>query len=142
MVRLFKTLLLWLMVLAVPAQGAASATMVFCGPNHHSANAGADVHREVPADHAHHHGDTATDHQHATTTTSADEGGSVAASSNHISQHKCSVCAACCSVSAMLGSVLSVPTPVFAPTVFSVAVFSVDPFVADGPDRPPRWSIA
>ena len=133
-----RTLLIWLLVLAVPAQGAAAATMAFCGPNHHS----------VVADHAHHDGIAATAHEHPPTAALADEDSAAAAVSvgsakfSDASKHKCSACASCCSFGAILSSVLAVPAPIFTPTVFSAVVPSVDTLAADGPDRPPRIVLA
>ena len=37
LMRLFRTLLMCLLVLAVPAQGSAAVTTAFCGPDHHGA---------------------------------------------------------------------------------------------------------
>jgi hypothetical protein len=145
---LIRTLLIWLLVLAVPAQGAAAATMAFCGPHHHSASANAQMQPAGPADHAHQHGTAATAHEHHQTAAPADEASSTSAVSaasaelGDASQHKCSACASCCSVGAILSSVLAVPAPVFTPTVFSAVVPSVDELAADGPDRPPRIVLA
>ena len=145
---LIRALLIWLLVLAVPAQGAAAATMAFCGPNHHGGEAAAQVQRTAPAGHAHQGGASAQDHEHPQATATADEDSSGSAFSaasakvSDASKHKCSACASCCSVGAILSSVLAVPTPVFTPTVFSAVVPSVDAFAADGPDRPPRIVLA
>jgi len=57
---LVRTLLIWLLVLAVPAQGAAAATMAFCGPNHHGGES-TSTHSETSSnasEHSH-HGDAA-----------------------------------------------------------------------------------
>jgi hypothetical protein len=142
---LIRALLIWLLVLAVPAQGAAAATMAFCGPNHHGGGAAAQMQAAASADHAHHGGAAVADHEHSQAAAVADEDSSAAASTAKVSdpsKHKCSACASCCSVGAILSSVLAVPAPVFTPTVFSAVVPSVDTFAADGPDRPPRIVLA
>ena len=145
---LIRALLIWLLVLAVPAQGAAAATMAFCGPNHHGGGSAAQVHRTAPAGHAHQDGAAEQNHELAQATAAADEDSSgpalsaVSAKVSDASKHKCSACASCCSVGAILSSVLAVPAPVFTTTVFSAVVPSVDPFAADGPDRPPRIVLA
>ena len=145
---LIRALLIWLLVLAVPAQGAAAATMAFCGPNHHGGGAAAQMQVAAPAKHAHHGGDVASEHEHPQATAVADEASSVSTAADasakvsDASKHKCSVCASCCSVGAILSSVLAVPAPVVAATVFSAVVPSVDTFAADGPDRPPRMLLA
>ena len=154
-----RTLLIWLLVLAVPAQGAAAATMLMCAPNHHAGGAGASVVHVQPGglsststhdrSHAHsndhvQHSAAAHDHDHDHAMADAPAAGEAAAPAQgmHTGQHKCSACASCCSVSAMLSPVLAVPVPDFAPTVFSVVVPNVEAFSADGPDRPPRIILA
>ena len=151
---LIRALLIWLLVLAIPAQGAAAATMALCGPNHHSGGASAQMQATAPASHAHHNGAVASAHEHLQATAAADENSpasSVSSTSaaavavakvSDVSKHKCSVCASCCSVGAILSSVLAVPAPIFTPTVFCAVVPSVDTFAADGPDRPPRMVLA
>ncbi len=142
---LIRVLLIWLLVLAVPAQGAVAATMALCGPHHHDGGATAQLQAAAPAAHAHHGGAALADHEHAPAAAVADEDSSAAASAAKVSdpsKHKCSACTSCCSVGAILSSVLAVPAPVFTPTVFSAVVPSVDTFAADGPDRPPRFVLA
>ena len=141
---LFRTLLVWLLVLAVPAQGAAAVTMAFCGPNHDGGAAASHAELMEPAEQAHEsgmhgdHGQTA-----AVQEDSADAGDSAApAKGGHSGKQKCSACASCCSICAMLNSVLAVPVPDLTPTVFSVTVPTVDAFALDGPDRPPRIVLA
>ena len=140
-----RTLLIWSLVLAVSAQGAAAATMAFCGPDHHRGAAAAQFQPAAPAEHPHHDGAVAPDHQLSQGEAQADPGSAslgVSAKTSDASQHKCSACASCCSVGAILSSVLAVPAPVFTPTVFSAVVPRVDAFAADGPDRPPRIVLA
>ena len=140
-----RTLLIWSLVLAVSAQGAAAATMAFCGPNHHGGGAAAQLQLAAPAEHAHHDGAVALEHAHPQAEVQADPGSAglaASAKTSDASQHKCSACASCCSVGAILSSVLAVPAPIFTPTVFSAVVPRVDTFAADGPDRPPRIVVA
>ena len=145
---LIRALLIWLLVLAVPAQGAAAATMALCGPNHHGGGVVADVQLAAPAEHVHHPSGATTAHQHPQAAAQADEDSSVSASTaaatkvSQAGQHKCSACASCCSVGAILSSVLAVPAPVFTATVFSTVVPGVDSFAAEGPERPPRIVVA
>ena len=145
---LIRTLLIWLLVLAVPSQAAAAVTMAFCGPNHHSAGAVAQMQPAGPAGHAHHDGTSATEHEHPQTAAAANEDSSASAVSAasakfaDATKHKCSACASCCSVGAILSSVLAVAAPVLTPTVFSAVEPSVDRLAADGPDRPPRIVLA
>ena len=140
-----RTLLIWSLVLAVSAQGAAAATMAFCGPDHHGGGAAAQLQLAAPAEHAHHDGAVAPAHAHPQAEAQADPGPAglaASAKTSDANQHKCSACASCCSVGAILSSVLAVPAPVFSATLISAVVRRVDTFAADGPDRPPRIGLA
>jgi hypothetical protein len=139
---LIRTLCVWLLVLAVPAQNVAAATMAFCGPAHH-AGAPALVH-----EHAHHGTNVASAHEHHEMAAQGDDGASASvddatpAKASSAGQHTCSACASCCSAGAIFDTVLAVPAPIVAPAVFPTVVASVDPFAAAGPDRPPRTVLA
>lgn len=144
MSKLIRTLLVWLLVLALPAQGAMAATKVLCGPGHgHHAAASA-----APADaHAHHaHGEPAAQAMPDAAVDPVDaalSAGSAGLSGQaDTQQHKCSACASCCSASALLGSALGVPMWQPAPAVFIAVVPRVEAIAADGPDRPPRHILA
>jgi hypothetical protein len=168
MVGLVRTVLIWLLVLALPAQGAAAATMAFCNPNHH-ADAGATASRQIAmaapglatpqhthphavagglASHTHGHAvpQGGGDDDHAVSSASSDTGtGSVASAGDlsatklvHSDKHKCSACASCCSAAVIGSTVLNVPAPGVTPTVFISVVPTVEKFSSDGPDRPPR----
>lgn len=143
-----RTLFIWLLVLSVPVQGAAAVTMAFCGPDHHDGVAIAQPIQAAAAGHAHADGAAAAEHQHAHAVALADGNATAAtdpvesATLGHAGNHKCSACASCCSLGALLSSVLAVPAPVFEPTVFSTVVPSVDAVAAEGPDRPPRHVLA
>ncbi|MDP3762270.1 MAG: hypothetical protein Q8R01_17330 [Ramlibacter sp.] len=95
----FRLLLAWLLLAALPLQGWAAATMLFCGPaqraavvakapphgeavSHHDMHA---AHHDMQAVHAQHHMDTG----HAG---SAGDGAQPVADGSHT----CGVCAACC----------------------------------------------
>ena len=126
-----RTLLVWCLVLALPIQGAVAATMARCG-SHHSAPAGvvvtAAVETMADADaHAGHHA-----HAHEKHSSSA---------ADVTDPHKCSACAACCSVAVIGPMVLAVPAPDLASTVWTAVVPTVEKFSADGPDRPPRTFV-
>lgn len=136
-----RALLIGLLVLAVPLQGFAAATMAFCSPDHHGRGAAVTLHASVPADHAH-HGAAATDHGHPQAGFVADEDTASPAEPSGAKKHNCSACASCCSVGAILNSVVALPVPTFTPTGFSTLEPSVDAFAAGGPDRPPRFVLA
>ena len=144
MVRRLRTLLIWLLALALPAQGVIAATMVFCGPNHHDrASAAAMAH---DADAAHHPLDSAAHSHHEAAdgqagNTASDESATPDKFAKSGLQ-KCSVCASCCSAAAIhdTGPKLPVLEPMAAD--FAALATAVEPFAADGPDRPPRHLLA
>ena len=152
---LMRSLLIWLLVLALPAQGVAVAAMVGCGLRHQAAVVAGGA-AQVPHAHPHSHshdaaGRAAHDFHHAAVPAPTGDAGDASASSGPAPDatvavaadvHKCSACASCCSASAILNTVPSVPMPEFAALVFADWVVSVDPFAVDGPDRPPRNILA
>ena len=144
MVRMVRTLLIWLLALALPAQGVMAATMVFCGPNHHDRASAAAVAHDADAAHqlhdvaAHSHHEAA-DGQAENTASDETATPDKFAQSN---MQKCSVCASCCSAAAIHDTVAKLP--VFEPVAadFAAMAPAVAPFAADGPDRPPRLFLA
>jgi hypothetical protein len=142
MTGLIRTLLIWLLVVAVPAQAAAAVTMAFCGPNHQAGVA----HQAAPSngkhDHAAHHAEDSIAQQHAgphlqgAATAPTDE--AAATDLMHADTHKCSACASCHSSVALVSALEVLALPEFAATVFDSVVPSVDRFSADGLERPPR----
>ena len=139
MLRL-RLLLAWLLMAAIPMQGFAAASMLFCGMGtaHVQAQVGdaspASSHQhsmQEPAHHAHSahsHADTGS---HGNTTLGAKQGVPDAG-------HKCSICAACCNSVAIVGLELviaSVPAPqaeLAEPIVLILAR------ATPVPDKPPR----
>lgn len=143
---LVRTLLTWLLVLAIPAQGAAAATMAFCGPNHRGVDS-ASTHSEGSSnasEHSH-HGDAAPAHEvdaDAGADAAVADDASVLTKAGHAAKQKCSACASCCSLGAILTTVPVIPATDSAPTVFATVVPTFDAFAADGPERPPRNVLA
>jgi hypothetical protein len=82
MYRALKTLLLWLLLLAVPVQGIAAATLS-CRANHGPAMAVAEHHQGEHAGHAHHRPAELAQGGHH------DHG-------KHATSTSCSACSACC----------------------------------------------
>jgi hypothetical protein len=158
-----RTLLIWLLALALPTQGMAAATMAFCGPNHHGAGPAAHA-QHAAAQHAHpgsavqgghtHHGANHAEHPgaihgaHHAGAAQADEGsssgdvGKAPANLKQADSQKCSACASCCSAAALPASSPSLAAPDFSATVFAIVEPSVEPFAADGLERPPRIVLA
>lgn len=95
MTRTLRTVLTWLLLVALPLQGYAAAGMLFCGGSGERAPVAAGVE---------HHHDRASSpldgtHQHESTAGASDDG---AALDLHDVMHgKCSACSSCCSVAAL-----------------------------------------
>ena len=140
---LVRTLLVWTLVLAIPAQGMAAATMAFCGPGH-DGTASVRIAMSVPSEHAHHGGSPSAHPLHAGASVDAasTDAPVLAEKAGTAPQQKCSACAACCALGALLSTVPVVPATASAPTVFITFVPAVDAVAADGPDRPPRNVLA
>ena len=150
---LMRSLLIWLLVLAVPAQAAAVAARMGCGPRHQAAAVAGSgsAHGPHAYPHAHLAGQTAHDHQHTAAPAAIGNAVDALASIHPAPEtaaavssdaHKCSACASCCSAGAILNTVPTVPMPEFAAAVFADWAASVAPFAVDGPDRPPRSTLA
>jgi hypothetical protein len=142
---LLKSLIVWLMLVTVPFQGFASATMLFCAPLQAPAvvttvagvPAAAHVHHAVLMDQgAQHHHDAASNPHANHHGTSAE-----AAASQHDGS-KCNSCASCCFGASMPPSQASripVETQHSAAIPFqSGAVPTVD---LDFPERPPQAAL-
>lgn len=137
----FRTLLMWLLVMAVPAQGASAATMAFCGPGHHSAAQA--IHDGGPdsADvHTHHTDGVNADHEHPQADAVKAASPDVMASSKvvHHVKHKCSACASCCAAAALPSALIALPTPLLADSFLALVPRSVAAVPIDGLERPPR----
>lgn len=142
MLSRFRTALMWLLLLALPMQGFAAATMLNCGPNHHRMLAGAAVESAKDDGHAavghDQHAMSMTDDRHEK---ASDGGANDLPSAHHLDKlmkFKCSACAACC-----VGAALPTAALVIAsiPPAMTTAAFVYTPhvdFLSTGLDRPPR----
>jgi hypothetical protein len=143
-----KTILLWLLIAAMPLQGLASVMTASCGPNHYGAVTAAvathDDHHAANAVHSHRQGDAtgyfATDSVLPDAVQAAVQ--PVTAHDSHASSY-CSACAACCAGA-------GAPPPVSNWAIVhndSVAVFIsparlVTGYIPSGLERPPRYTSA
>ena len=132
---IFHTLLIWLMLLAVPVQGFAAASRVLCGPMTAPAVAVTQLHHHDHAEmsangesmQAQHHQPQQHDQSHHQQ------------NSNDHAQGKCGACASCC-----IGASISAPANVRMPAmhVDSQRIVAFESFptsiVLDYPDRPPQ----
>ncbi len=140
-VKLLKAALVWLVMLAIPAQGFAAATMLFCGPMHERMGAG------TASAHAHSNGvEPGHDHHAAPMERAAGAGLSDATfdpeRSGEFAKSTCSACANCCVGTALVAVSASLPLiDAASEPVVSIVPHSIG-FVTDGPKRPPRSSDA
>ncbi|HEV2612310.1 MAG TPA: hypothetical protein VGU61_18755 [Noviherbaspirillum sp.] len=147
MTRFFKTLLLWLLIAALPVQGMAAVVKASCGPQRHD-NASAKMlshshHHHTHA--AHHHDGHGDEHAASHPVTTADDMHAAdamdgATDSEHV--HKsasCSACASCCAGAAAPPS-MRAWTPPFqhGETVLLLPEVSFTAFFPSGLERPPR----
>lgn len=136
-----RILFAWLALLALPLQGFAAASMLFCGGHGEAGGPAAahvatmqHVHAQPTAPeggHFHHH-------QHA----SADEAGASHAATHDLgkadSGHRCAVCASCCNFAAV-ASAAAVMEPAATPQAdLPPAVLRVPTRATLVPDKPPR----
>ena len=164
MLKMFRTFLIGLLVLAIPAQGVAAATMLYCGPDHHPAGAvvmqhaghamgipmateaSAAGHGASPGTHTHQGHDLLSGHvDHALQGADAADvtAQASAAGTPDLSQNvKCSVCATCCSPAVMMSSSLLISTATASSAPVLLAPAQVFNFITDGPKRPPRSFLA
>lgn len=137
MTRTLRTVIAFLLAVALPNQGVLAATVALCGPYHeHMASVANDYDHSAHGAHEH--------ASHAVLHTPSDDG--VATAENvetfTLSAMSCSACAACC-----VGLALSVREFHLNPlapstTLRSSDVFSLHHVFADGPYHPPRYFLA
>ena len=135
---LIRRLLLCLLVLALPAQGIAAATMRFCGPADASVAMAAGDGPHAGHDMAGHHAASVvldqTDH--------AQQDPAAPGQPNQAdgAQKGCSACAVCCAAFALQASPLQLPLADPLGTVRSTLPAYAPVFLTGGLDRPPRPS--
>ena len=142
MSELFRLLLIALLVLAIPVQGVAAATMLYCGPDHGPGTDGAHAHQAAGSEQAHpaHEGHGHDRHEHAQK--DAQDAALTPLPEEPSAQATCSVCAACCNAVAISSPVVLLsppgaePVPVLKPSTLPYS------FITDGPRRPPRFFLA
>jgi hypothetical protein len=151
---LLRAVFVWVMVIAMPAQGMAASLMLLCGPSHARMAAGLlpDAPPAATGHGAAGHGPTALAHgvhRHAALAvpcadgpTACADAGAPAGQSAQADGFSCSACAACCHALALPAS-LVLPAP--SSPAHSVQMAPVQPVAShqpDGLDRPPRSTTA
>lgn len=139
MPRFLKTFLLWLLIAALPIQGAAAVIQASCGPRHHGMSV-------VAIADDHHHGAGQAVHSHSADSMNimdekaedVDKGATSKTVKLPVSSY-CSACSACCA-----GAVAPPPSVSLTPTFLTVEAAVLPPvvsftgFIPAGPERPPR----
>jgi hypothetical protein len=128
---MLRVLIVWIMLLAVPLQGFAAATMIPCAPP--AAGAQYEHDHESMADDT----DASTTHQHDEDIASATQGDHHPAP--HHQSGKCATCATCAACAAMVPSFLAVLPVSAASSIIAPFDQQILPSVDLAlPERPPR----
>jgi len=148
MLHRLRIVFVCLLALALPVQGFAAATMLFCAGDHHHGAVAPGASSAMGSDHADlattaahlpvHSQNAASPHdQHASNAGPHSPGKSLAKVDG-----KCSACSACCTSVALPSALMAFqPVKADAPLVASVTRALVG-FLPDGQDRPPRTFLA
>ena len=128
---LTRTLLVWLLMLAVPVQGFAASAMLFCSPSHHQAMSQLSNHHAMQAQHQH------GDHANAM---AADQ--TTAAKMDKTMDGKCSACAACCIGSSIVSGQFFNPIVMAGSERIPFIAESFVNYTPEGLDPPPRSFLA
>jgi hypothetical protein len=121
MIRL-RILFAWLLMAAVPMQGFAAASMLFCGQDAQQAHAAAHDH----ATHAH------AGEAHSRTKTPTKAHGALGTA------HTCSICAACCNSLAIMGLEQVIAIAHSPQSELAEPLVFIQARAAPVPDKPPR----
>lgn len=129
---ILRLVVAWLVMAALPMQGIAAASMLFCDQAAHSTAQQQASHEHASHDHGHDHaahGHDGHDGQEASHGAKASSGGD---------DHACPICASCCNLLALseaptlsLDSARPAPPPLQGPSRVATRE-------APGPDKPPR----
>ena len=141
-----RSLLIWLMVLAVPVQAIAASGMQHCGPGHQMMQAGltaassADEHEQAQDGAPHEHPQAAT--VPADQQTADDVSDTTLKAGALGNDYTCSACANCCSAVGLPSTVVRLPEPPIAAHASALSASALLSFVPGGLDRPPRTFLA
>lgn len=145
MIKLLRLLMIALLALAIPVQGVAAATMLYCGPDHGPGTDGALTqghHAEFSARAHAGYGDDAQVRAQSQAKAPVTALVTLSDSPDQAAQPKCSVCAACSNAAAIASPVVlysppgAEPVPALKPSPLPYS------FITDGPRRPPRLHLA
>src|SRR5687768_5238785 len=136
---LLRLVIVWLLVAALPLQGIAAASMLYCGQAAHSAASQQGDHDHASHDHDHagnsHGGDGHLGHADVKPSQFSDQGDKAAGVVDD--GHSCPICASCCNLVAVSETstlMLDAAPPASQPAQDASRVFTRD---APLPDKPP-----
>ncbi len=156
---LTRTVLAWLLMLAIPVQGFAATAMLFCAPSHHgvvSTITAFQVAASKPqaSEHsAHYHAgmQQSAHHEHesdvsSSATSNAADSPDLAKTAplkiGKVADGKCSACATCCTGSALVSAPQMNPVAMTGSDSIPFTLESFFSYVPEGFDPPPRSILA
>lgn len=142
--KFWRLLLLCVMVLVLPVQGVAASAMMHCAGGSMPVRTVAAPTGQQADDHAqHHHGAAAEQSLQADGADPTDRAGTTHSADDPAPPgHKCSACSACCAGMGLPASVAPLSVPELSCTPAWVSATSSLTFIASGPERPPRQTLA
>jgi hypothetical protein len=139
-----RALLVWLLALAIPVQGAVAVAMRCCGPDHHqgqsvSAEEGHAHDHAMPGGHAM---DTSHDHGAPADAAEQDNSGDADPHAATLKAGKCSACSSCCTATGLPSRAAALQTVPFDEVLVAFVGTPALEFITNGPERPPRPLLA
>ena len=142
MCSIWRSVLTWLLVLAMPVQGIAAIGTQHCAPTHRGIDLPAKAEQAQPR---HAHGHARAEAVLAAVTESRVLGPAHALHAEHAistADAKCSACAACCLALGLPSGALDLPAWAEGSSLAPPTMTGMPSFVAGGLDRPPRNFLA
>lgn len=139
-----RSLLIWLMALALPIQAVAAAGMQHCGAAHRLMQIGSaaavapERHDPVHEAEHHRHGDVGV----GVEVSVGDPSGEGSSATVLGDDYTCSACANCCCAVALPAGLVRLPAPPVEAHAASPPTTNIDSFMPGGIERPPRAFLA
>jgi hypothetical protein len=145
-----RTVMMWLLLAALPVQSWAVATMLHCGPTHQRMGTTAGSHANAsPVASQHDHGDHGVHHHDIGTEGEAPQPAQAEQDQTtpdqpplSLGKFKCSACATCCIGVALPSAVVSFDASLSSGIAPSGMPQGDAVFLTAGPERPPRTFLA
>jgi hypothetical protein len=124
-----RILIAWLVLAALPLQGFAAASMLFCGMD-----AGHEVQAQVQVMPGAHHDHATHSHEHGGKAQKSADGGKQLPDASH----SCGVCASCCHSAALTETPRLLALAPLPPAETAEPFVRIEPRPSTVPDKPPR----